>query len=225
MEPAMKRNRPHLLRHFLAAAALVVAPGVPAQTVASNVALTQSAYQLIDNAPLASLSPGADARWRIEAATGLGDRHQLRLSTNAIGYASMPGLPNGGTSYLDSRATWRYTVYEQSNWAWRLGLTSALGNRDMRGLAAERTRFGSLPLLHVAGEGSFARKWLLGFDADTLATARGHSLDLGLRVSYQLAPNFSLIGGYRLSESGGEAEEVYGPGFTNSANVGLRLRF
>jgi hypothetical protein len=31
--------------------------------------------------------------------------------------------------------------------------------------------------------------------------------------------------GYRLSNSTGEAEEVYGNGFSNAANVGMRLRF
>ncbi|OYT68618.1 MAG: hypothetical protein CFK52_14660, partial [Chloracidobacterium sp. CP2_5A] len=60
---------------------------------------------------------------------------------------------------------------------------------------------------------------------DGLMTPRGRAFELGLRVSYQLAPNFSLYGGYRLSESGGEAEESYPSGFSNSANVGVRLRF
>lgn len=219
----MTSVRPHLL---LAAcvALLSAAPAASAQALATQAALAQSSYQLIDTTPLDSLSPGADSRWRIEAATGLGERHQLRLSTHAVGHASPLGS-YGNTSYLDSRATWRYTVYEHSNWAWRLGLTSTLGQRDARSASLERTRFGSLPLLHVAGEGSIARKWLLGFDADTLMTARGYSVDLGLRVSYQLAPNFSLIGGYRLSDTSVDGDEIYSPGLTNSANVGLRLRF
>ncbi len=219
----MTSVRPHLL---LAAGALALgtAPAVFAQALSTQAALVQTSYQLIDTAPLGSLSPGADARWRIEAATGLGERHQLRLSTHATGYASPLG-GYGGINYLDSRATWRYTVYEHSNWAWRLGLTSSLGRRDARSASLERTRYGTLPLLHVAGEGSIARKWLLGFDADTLMTARGYSLDLGLRVSYQLAPNFSLIGGYRVSDTSVEGDEIYSPGLTNSANVGVRLRF
>ena len=39
-------------------------------------------------------------------------------------------------------------------------------------------------------------------------TARGSALDLGLQVNDQLDPKFSLFGGYRLSNSTGEAEEV-----------------
>ena len=188
--------------------------------------LNRSLYQLIDPTPLASLSPGADARWRVEAATGLGERHQLRLTTATTRLASpLSTYDTGMPTRYDSRATWRYTVMERPGWAWRVGLTAALGDRDTRGLSTERARFGALPLLHVAGEGALARRWLLGFDADGLMTARGRAFELGLRVSYQLAPNFAVIGGYRLSEAGGDAEDSYGNGFSNSANVGLRYRF
>ena len=221
----MSRARFTPLRSLSCAAfALLALPLAHAQAPAAML-LNPVSYQLVDPLPLASLEPGADARWRIETAAGLGARQQLRLSTHSLGHIAPLGGTVGPTNYFDSRATWRYTVYEHANWAWRLGLTSALGSRASRGLSSERTRFGSLPQLHVAGEGSFAKRWLLGFDADGLMTARGHSLDLGLRVSYQLAPNFSVVGGYRLSENNGEGEDVFGPAFTNSANVGLRLRF
>jgi hypothetical protein len=207
----------------LALALLASAPVAAAQSTTGGLALFQSSYSLVDPAQFASLAPGADARWRLEAATGLGDRTQLRLSTGAFGQAAALGL---GLP-LEARATWRYTVLQQQSWAWRLGLTSALGERDPRGLAPlGRTRFGTLPLLHVAGEGSIAPRWLLGVEADGLMTGRGQRFELGLRVSYQLAPNFSLVGGYRLSEGSGDGEDLhYGPGIANSANVGLRLRF
>jgi hypothetical protein len=210
---------------LLASAALAagVSPGIGAQTMADG--LGPSAYRLVDPIPLASLTPGADARWRLEATTGLGERQQLRLSAGTLDRMSPLGVPLGGTSFLDSRATWRYTVYEHANWAWRLGLTSSLGSRDARGLSVERGRFASLPQLHLAGDGSLARNWLMGFSADTLMTARGYSLDLGVRVSYQLAPNFSLVGGYRLSDNSVEGEESYAGSLSNSANVGVRLRF
>lgn len=212
-----------------AAGALLLAasPALLAATADDTVrVLNRSLYQLVDPTPLASLSPGADARWRIEAATGLGERHQLRLSsatTRLVAPLSM--MDSGMPTRYDARATWRYTVMERPGWAWRVGLTAALGDRDMRGLTAERARFGALPLLHVAGEGALARRWLLGFDADGLMTARGRAFELGLRVSYLLAPNFSVIGGYRLSDAAGDGEEAYGNGFANSANVGVRYRF
>jgi len=208
----------------LAFAALLVAASsaANAQAEATVMSLDRSLYQLVDPQPLASLAPGAHTGWRIEAAAGLGPRQQLRLSTSAFGLAFPLGAPIG---HLDSRATWRYTFYEQQTWAWRVGLTAPLGDRDPRALLRERNRFGSLPMLHFAGEGNLARRWIVGFDADGLMTARGRALEFGLRVSYQLAPNFALTGGYRLSEASGDGEDAYGRGFSNSANVGLRLRF
>jgi hypothetical protein len=80
-------------------------------------------------------------------------------------------------------------------------------------------------MLHMAGDARITDRWRLDMDADTLMTARGSALDLGLQLRYQFAPNFSLFGGYRLSNSSGEAEEIYGSGFSNAANVGMRLRF
>jgi hypothetical protein len=200
-----------------------VAAGVQAQS--GSDAFGPLSYRLFDPAPLDSLSPGADARWRLEATTGLSERQQLRLSTGSLDRLSPLGLPLGGTTYLDARATWRYTVYQHSTWAWRLGLTSPLGDSDPRGLSGGRTRLGGMPQLHLAGDGSLARNWLMGFSADTLMTARGYSLDLGLRVSYQLAPNVAVVGGYRLSDNGFEGDDYANGGVVNSANVGVRLRF
>lgn len=216
-------RRPLLLLAALAMLAMVIAaPRAQAQADASSALLNRSLYQLVDPAPLASLSPGFDAGWRLETAAGLGDRHQLRLSSSAYGLVT-PFREIA--SRYDSRATWRYTVFERPGWSWRVGLTTPLGDRDPRLLAAERTRFGSLPLLHMAGEASLARRWALGVDADGLMTARGRAFELGVRVSYQLAPDFSLVGGARLTEAAGEGETSYAPGLAGSANVGLRLRF
>lgn len=181
-------------------------------------------YALLDPMPLPSLSgavTGLD--WHPATAIDLGDRQQLRLAPAPLGYH----LPTSGLYYDPARATYRYTVLERDSWAWRVGLTANLN--PVSGLApplwGETTRFGSLPMLHMAGEARIAQRWQLGVDADGLMTARGRALELGLQVSYQMARNFSLFGGYRLSGSTGDAEEYYGSGVSNAANVGLRLRF
>jgi hypothetical protein len=118
-------------------------------------------------------------------------------------------------------------VLERPAWSWRVGVTTNL--QELSGLrlslSGERARFGSLPLLHVGGDGRVWRGMAVGFDADGLMTPRGHAFELGLRASYDLAPNLAVYGRYRLSESAGEAEEFYGTGLSNSANVGLRFRF
>lgn len=199
----------------LAAAAAATALAQPADV---GLVYNRSIYQLLDPHPLASLAPGADAGWRIEAAAGLGERQQLRLSSAAWGYAMPFGSPR-----FDTRATWRYTVLESPRWAWRVGLTTPFGDRAYA--VDNRGRFGTLPLLHVAGEGSLTRRWRVGFDADGLMTARGHTVEFGLRVSYLLAPNFSLTGGYRLSDAAGDGDDALAHGFSNAANVGLRYRF
>lgn len=200
---------------------LLASSTASAQMAEAGLVYNRSLYQLLDPQPLASLAPGIDAGWRIEAAAGLGERQQLRLSSRTWGYAA----PFGAARF-DTRATWRYTVLESERWAWRVGLTAAVGDRDVGGGSFDsRNRFGAWPLLHVAGEGSLARRWQLGFDADGLMTARGHALELGLRVSYLLTPNFSLTGGYRLSDAAGDGDDGYVHGFSNTANVGLRYRF
>lgn len=209
----------------IAAVATAIMSGAAAAAEPSA-PLDATLYRLVEAAPLASLSaPGVD--WRIESAAGLGGRHQLRLASSAVRLTPPPGAMFASALGLDpARATWRYAVLQSPDWALRVGLTANLD--PGRGLApgtAARARFGALPLLHVAGEGALAQRWLLGFNADGLLTGRGRNLELGLHVSYQLASNFSLYGGYRLSDATGEAEDSYAPGFSNSANVGLRLRF
>lgn len=202
---------------------LLAVPMANAQSDEATAALSRSLYRLIDAAPLDSIAPGADARWRMESALGLGDRQQLRLTTSAL---SLTAPLAGGVPQFDSRATWRYTVMQRPGWAWRVGLTTPFGDSESRYTSVDKhSRFGSYPLLHMAGEANMARRWQLGFDADGLMTARGRAFELGLRVSYLLAPNVAVTGGYRLSDAAGAAEEAYGNGSSNSANVGVRLRF
>lgn len=182
---------------------------------------TDSPYGL-----LAPPSPGGTSvarDWRIETAIDLGGRQQLRLAAAPPAYH----LPTSGLNYDPARATYRYTVLERDSWAWRVGLSTNLNLASTTAAAprADAMRFGATPMLHMAGEARFAQRWQLGLDADGTMTARGRALELGLQLSYQMAPNFALYGGYRLSGSGGEAEEYYGNSFSNAANVGVRLRY
>jgi len=207
----MNRCHPLALRAAVAALAMWLAGQTPA--LASPEPAT-STYRLLGAPALDSLAPGIDTRRRVDVAAGLGSRHQLRLSTQAAHTSAFdPFAPS--TQLVNARATWRYTMHEQAHWAWRLGLTSLLGSRDA--LAG----FGSTPMLHVAGEASLASHWRLGFDADTLLSTRRFGFDLGVRVSYQLAPNLALVGGYRIDA--GDGDEA--AGFSSSANFGVRLRF
>lgn len=212
----MHRRHPLPLRSAVAALAMWLAFLTPALASSAGVETATATYHLLGAPVLDSLAPGIDARRRVEVAAGLGGRHQLRLSTQAAHTLTFDPLAPS-MRLFNARATWRYTMHEQANWAWRLGLTGALGSGDALGAAG----FGSAPMLHLAGEASLARHWRLGFDADTLLSTRRFGFDLGVRVSYQLAPNLALVGGYRVDA--GDGDEA--TGFTSSANVGVRLRF
>jgi hypothetical protein len=211
-----------------------------AGTAGDSAAFPGSAsYQLIDPAMGGALRPRQPVGlWRLEATAPLAPRHELRFSTWALGRGGLDSLPGVSLATLTNdpalridpaRATYRYTFLSRPDWAWKLGVSanvSELGGSLRPGLGlADRLRFGALPLLHVGGEGRLSSRWHLAFDADGLMTGRGRAFDLGLRVNYSLTPNFLLFGGYRMTESAGEAEEFYGAGLSNAANFGLRYRF
>jgi len=172
---------------------------------------------------------------RLDAAAGLG-AHELRiLSTGSApvfapqfsGFAGAEPMADGGLDAV--RATYRYTLLAKPNWALKLGLSANL-TEPVSGLrpaipGADRTGFGSLPLVHVAGVGHWSPRWRLGFALDGLATTRGRALDLGVEVDYLWSRSMSLYGGYQVTEAAGEAEGYYGSGLSNRANIGLRYRF
>jgi hypothetical protein len=221
---------------LLALPAWAQAPAANAADDASSARV--GTYQLID-VPFNALRTAEQlGQLRLEAITAIAPRHELRFSSWAIGRGGLESLPGVSLATLTSeptlrldpaRATYRYTVLAQRDWAWKLGVSAnvrELSDSLRGGLAnSDRLRFASLPLLHVAGEGQLAARWRLAFDADGLMTPRGRTFDLGLRVNYSLTPNFLLFGGYRLTEAAGDAEELYGTGPSNTANFGLRYRF
>jgi hypothetical protein len=92
-------------------------------------------------------------------------------------------------------------------------------------LGGDRSGFGSLPLLHMAGAAQWSPRWRLAFAVDGLATTRGRAVDLDLQVDYLMTQSISVFGGYQLTDAAGEAEGFYGTSQSNRANIGLRYRF
>lgn len=238
------RDRPAFHRALSASIALagfaMALPSRAAEPAPPGETGSAPLYRLIDSTPLIS------SRWpapafgaRLEGSAWFAPRHELRLRAVPLAGAdyarslegvSFATLSNAPTLRLDPyRATYRYTFLELREWQWKVGVTANLRAFDdvlRPGLTlGQRLRLGSLPQVHLAGEGRLANRWRLSFDADSPTTLRGRSLDLGLRVSYSLGPNFSLYGGYRLSDPAGEGDDAYTGGLANSANVGMRLRF
>jgi len=180
------------------------------------------------------------ARWgasspslRLDAAAGLG-AHEVRI----LSYGSLlPVTPQLGSIAAEPgadwnvdlvRATYRYTLLDRPTWAMKVGLSTNLGDSSgtlRPSLGAERTSFGSLPLLHLAGVAQWSPRWRLGVAVDGLATTRGRALDLGVQVDYLWSSSMSVFGGYQLTDAAGDAEGYYGSSLNNRANVGLRYRF
>jgi hypothetical protein len=203
-------------------AALAAAPAP------SEHAETALNYSLVDTLLPATRWSQPSSLLPLEASAGLSARHEIRLTAMPTAYDA--ALLGGATAlrFESPRATYRYTLVQRPSWAWKVGMSSNLreaGELLRIGGAHERSRFGAIPLMHVGGEARLAARWRLAVDADGLMTARGRTIDIGLRVNYRMSPSFSLYGGWHLSESGGEAEESYGAGVTNAANFGVRFRF
>lgn len=180
------------------------------------------------------------ARWgspspslRLDTAAGLGPHEvrvlsvgsSLRWTPQQLGLGAAPPSEVGIELV---RATYRYTLLAKPNWEMKLGLSANLGDPSSVAtastLAADRSGFGSLPLVHLAGVGHWSERWRVAFAADGLATARGRALDLGVQVDYLWSPAMSLFGGYQVTDSAGDAEGYYG-GMSNRANIGVRYRF
>jgi len=173
---------------------------------------------------------------RLEGQAHLDSRQELKFSTVSTGHSGLYGFNDlgPGALHLDNtvgldvpRATYRYTWLSMRELDLKVGLTSNLSQfgPSLRSGFSAPTRFGSLPQMHLSGVGRLTDNWLVALDADGLWTARGRSLDLGLHVDYSLNRSLQFFGGYRLTDFGGDAEDFYGSGTTNTANVGLRLRF
>ena len=170
---------------------------------------------------------------RLDATAGIG-LHEVRVLSYGSLLPVAPQLSAGAAEpgvdwNVDPvRATYRYTLLDRPTWAMKLGMSTNLGEHSgslRPALGTERTSFGSLPLLHLAGVAQWSPRWRLGFAMDGLATTRGRALDLGLQLDYLWSRSMSVFGGYQLTDAAGDAEGYYGSSLSNRANIGLRYRF
>jgi len=167
----------------------------------------------------------------LETSLSLDRRHELRFSALSASHytARLDGVLI--QSLEIPRATYRYTLAASPQWTWKIGLTSHLSEAasllrlGTQGSLNKQHWLSALPLLHMGGEAQFTQRWRLAVDADGLMTSNGYSLDIGLRLNYHLSPNFSLYGGWHLSDDEQNTLNTNAPTPSNSANVGLRLRF
>jgi hypothetical protein len=214
---------------LLVAASPAYADGVPYLDAARH---DSPAFETLNEWSIVPLS-GA----RLEGQARLDSRQEFKLSTVSTGRYGMSGSGELGPWALryDSmmggldqpRATYRYTWLSMRELDLKVGFTSNLSQfgSSLRSGFASPLRFGNLPQMHMSGVGRLTDNWRIALDADGLWTARGRSLDLGLNVGYSLNRSMQLFGGYRMTDFGGDAEDFYGSGTSNTANVGLRYSF
>lgn len=174
---------------------------------------------------------------RLEGQARVDSRQEFKLSTVSTGRYGLSGssdlgpwalrLDNTMVGLDQPRATYRYTWLSMREVDLKVGLTSNLSQfgTSLRSGFASPLRFGNLPQMHMSGVGRLTDNWHIALDADGLWTAHGRSLDLGLNVGYSLSRSMQLFGGYHLTDFGGDAEDFYGSGTSNTANVGLRFSF
>jgi hypothetical protein len=182
-----------------------------------------------------SLVPLSGAR--LEGQARLDSRQEFKLSTMSTGRYGLSGSGDLGPWAMrfdntmvgldQPRATYRYTWLSMRELDLKVGLTSNISQwgSSLRSGFASPLRFGNLPQMHMSGVGRLTDNWRIALDADGLWTARGRSLDLGLNVGYSLNRSMQVFGGVRMTDFGGDAEDFYGSGTSNTANVGLRYNF
>jgi len=224
--PAVAAERPSRaapLRVPLLAGCLLT-PLLPAPALAQPLAPVPAQYRLA--APAADLAD-ADA-----GADPYGGRTQFLFTLPAtFSFDSLTGLNVGalGNALDRPRATVRYTWFSHASWDMKIGLSTTLDpNADGQRFfssPSDRLHVGGLPTMHVSGEGRLADHWMLSVNAEGLRTARGLGLDMDLRVDYSLTRDLALFGSYRLTDSTGDGQEIYGFMPSNAARFGVRLRF
>ncbi|NIP60608.1 MAG: hypothetical protein GWM92_05240 [Gemmatimonadetes bacterium] len=156
--------------------------------------------------------------------TGVPDR-KIRFE----GATYEPGVPTGATYTFDSyRLSYRYVAHAGDRTRAWVGLTTKVRDATISlrqgGTASRKDDLGFVPLLHLAGEWSFAPDWRLALDADGLAGGPGRAVDAALKLGYDLGERWSLRGGYRMVEGGADVTEVYTFAWLHYAAVSLVWR-
>ncbi len=160
----------------------------------------------------------------------------FREPVNFVGETYQPGLPTEATYEFNSwRLTYRYRFKRGSKWNWWIGFTAKVRDAKIElaqesvtsqeGAASKDTDVGFVPLLHLAGDWHFSKRWHARLDLDALAGGPGRAEDLALKLVYDISERWSITGGYRTVEGGADTDEVYNFAWFNYAVVSGIYRF
>ena len=192
---------------------------------------------------IAGDGPWASARLTVN--WPLAGDHGLHLVLAPLSYSEQGLLPQdtrfaGGQFTADQPLqaeykfnSWRfgyhYRFYNSNNWQLRVGATAKIRDASIELRQGSQTAMdddlGFVPLLHLAGEYRFNSRWSFQFDFDGLAGGPGRAFDVGLRLGYQLNPDWRLSLGYRGLEGGADTDDVYNFAWFNSTLLSAEYRF
>mgnify|MGYP003503060988 FL=1 len=127
------------------------------------------------------------------------------------------------------RASYRYVFYERERWTWSGGGTLNIRDAEIRlqqgALTRVRKNTGVVPLLALEGQWRFAPGWYGLLDFEGLAAPQGRAIDVALKLGYDVTPNISVAGGYRILDGGADNDELYTFARFDSAVLGLTGSF
>jgi hypothetical protein len=126
------------------------------------------------------------------------------------------------------RLTYRYRFHSGIRSTAHVGFTAkvrdAVVGLGQGGTASRKTDLGFVPLLHLAGDWTFAPGWTARLDADALAGGPGRAEDVALTLGRDLNERWAVRAGYRLVEGGADVDEVYTFAWLHYAIVSLTWR-
>lgn len=127
------------------------------------------------------------------------------------------------------RASYRYVFYERERWTWSGGGTLNIRDAEIRlqqgALTRVKSNTGIVPLLALEGEWRFAPGWYGLLDFEGLAAPQGRAIDVALKLGFDVTPNVTVAGGYRILDGGADNDELYTFARFDSAVLGLTWKF
>ena len=180
---------------------------------------------------------------RVQFSTGLAPRHDLRLvfaplglkesgnldqAANFQGQRFAPGGVEAQYRFNSYRATWRYTLREDSDWTWKAGVTGKIRDAEITlrqgGVTSTKSDTGFVPLLHLYGERRLDSRSRITFEGDGLVSGRGRAIDLSLRYVRDFGDRVSGFAGVRLLDGGADSNSLYNFARFHYLTVGLQYR-
>ena len=127
------------------------------------------------------------------------------------------------------RASYRYVFADDARWTWSGGVTLNVRDAEIElrqdGVRRNRSDTGLVPLLAMEGEWRFAPGWYGLLDFEGLAAPQGRAFDAALKLGYDVTPNVTVAGGYRILDGGADNDDLYTFARFDSAVLGLTWRF